>query len=249
MNKIKNSAVKYANSESELEREMQSIRTKALSNISGEIIAQNPLLYIDRRLFTTILTKIKMFEKIIEIQGLIVECGVYRGGRVMTYYHLSSIFEPYSINRKIIGFDSFEGFPSKSKKDPSEIPVGAFRDTNMEHILEWAEIHDKNRPVGHVPKLQLIKGDACKTIPKFVEENPHLIIAHLYLDFDLYEPTAVALKYFLPLIPKGGVVGFDEINRSKWAGETVAVKEYIGLSNIRLKRFYFDAHVSYYIVE
>ena len=58
----------------------------------------------------------------------------------------------------------------------------------------------------------MIKGDATKTIPKFVKENPYLIIALLYLDFDIYEPTKVALEHLLQLVPKGGIVGLDEIN-------------------------------------
>lgn len=97
--------------------------------------------------------------------------------------------------------------------------------------------------------MELIVGDACHTIPKYVADNPQTIISLLYLDFDLYEPTKVALENLVPLVPKGGIVGFDELNRSKWSGETQAFKEVLGVSNTRLKRFYFDAHVSYYIVE
>ena len=190
-----------------------------------------------------------MFEKIIDIQGSVVECGVHRGNSLMTYYHLSSILEPIAYNRKIIGFDTFDGFPSTSQNDPTGVPLGGMKDTNYEHLINWVSIQDKNRVISHIPKVELVRGDACFSIPKYVKENPHLIISLLYLDFDLYKPTLIALKHLLPLVPKGGLIGFDEVNQSKWAGETIALKEAIGLSNIKLKRFYFDAHVSYYIVE
>ena len=49
--------------------------------------------------------------------------------------------------------------------------------------------YDGNRFLGHVPKVQLIRGDAQETIPVFVEENPHVVVSLLFLDFDLYEPT------------------------------------------------------------
>ena len=95
----------------------------------------------------------------------------------------------------------------------------------------------------------MIKGDATKTIPQFVQNHPHLIIALLYLDFDIYEPTKVALKHLLPVVPNGGVVGLDEINCKKWAGETIAFKESISLTGIKLKKFFYDPWVSYFIVD
>ena len=69
------------------------------------------------------------------------------------------------------------------------------------------------------------------------------------MDFDIYEPTAVALKHLLPLVPIGGVVGFDEVCQKRWQGETIALKENVILSGVRLQRFYFNAAVSYYVVE
>jgi hypothetical protein len=239
----------YLNLENKHERTYDKERSDALGLVDSRLVADSPMLYLDRRLVTLLLTRIKMFEKIVDIQGSIVECGVHRGNSLMTYYHLSSIFEPVAYNRKIIGFDTFEGFPSISENDPSGVPVGGLKATSFEHLSEWIELQDKNRSIGHIPKVELVKGDACQTIPDYVSRNPHLIVSLLYLDFDLYEPTRVALKHLLPLVPKGGLVGFDEVNERKWAGETVALKESIGVGNINLKRFYFDAHVSYYIVE
>jgi hypothetical protein len=239
----------YLNLENEQEILYNQQRSQSLLNVDSQLVADSPMVYLDRRLVTLLLTRIKMFEKIVNVQGSIVECGVHRGNSLMTFYHLSNIFEPSAFNRKIIGFDTFEGFPSTSQRDPSGIPIGGMKDTNFDHLSEWISLQDKNRAIGHIPKVELVKGDACETIPEYINLNPHLIVSLLYLDFDLYQPTLTALKHLLPLVPKGGLVGFDEINQRKWAGETVALKEAIGLQNIKLKRFYFDAHVSYYIVE
>ena len=106
-----------------------------------------------------------------------------------------------------------------------------------------------NRNLGHIPKIDLVKGDATKTIPEYVESHPELIISLLYLDFDIYEPTRIALEYLLPLVPKGGVIGFDELNQKKWQGETIALKEVLNLSKINLRKFGYDPHVSYFVVE
>ena len=54
----------------------------------------------------------------------------------------------------------------------------------------------------HIPKIELVKGDVRKTIPKYIKDNPHLIVSLLYLDLDLYEPTRAALRNFIPRMPK-----------------------------------------------
>jgi hypothetical protein len=212
-------------------------------------ILKSPCLYLDRQLLATILTRIHLFEKIVDIQGSIVECGVYKANSLMLYQHLSSMYEPFNFHRKIIGFDTFEGFPSFSAKDNSIATKLDFSDTSYEHIKKWINLHDQNRPIGHLQKTELVKGNALKTIPQYVNDNPHLIIALLYLDFDLYEPTKIALEYLLPLVPKGGIVGFDELNQERWQGETTAFKECTFLSKVNLRRFFYEPSVSYYVVE
>jgi hypothetical protein len=237
------------NSETTLEKSWDLKRDDALLEVSAKLVAETPFLYMDRRLATLSLTRVKLFEMILDVQGSVVECGVHRANSLMIYYHLSSIYEPIALNRKIIGFDTFEGFPSVSDKDPQGVFSGDLGDTNLNHIEDWVSLQDQNRPLGHLEKIELIKGDACQTIPSYVKNNPYLIISLLYLDFDLYEPTLVALKHLLPLVPKGGVVAFDEINQKKWEGETIAMKEVIDISSVRLRKFFFEPHVSYYVVE
>jgi hypothetical protein len=222
---------------------------QSISKISSNNLIEAPFVYMDRRLVSQMLTRIELFKLISDVQGSIVECGVHRANSLFLYYHLSSIFEPYAFTRKIIGFDTFEGFPSISTLYPDEVIVGHMRDTNYESILEWINIQDSNRPLGHIEKLELVQGDALVKIDEYLNLNPHLIIALLYLDFDIYEPTKVALEKLFPLIPKGGVIGFDELNQKKWKGETIAFKEVLGTHNFKLKKFSFDPHVTYFVKE
>ena len=242
-------ALRGGNSRSENEEDFYKIRKNMLGQITSEELIESPFVYCKRQLITTALTRIELFKMALETQGAIVECGVHKANSLMLYYHLSSIFEPYNFHRKIIGFDTFEGFRSLSKNDNNDLSEKQFSDTNYDHIIEWIKLQDKNRTLNHIEKCELIKGDATVTIPKYVEENKHLIISLLYLDFDIYEPTNIALKYLLPLVPKGGVVGFDEVNCKEWIGETVALKENIILNKIKLKKFAYDPWVSYYLVD
>jgi hypothetical protein len=70
-------------------------------------------------------------------------------------------------------------------------------------------VYDSTRFLGHVNKVQCIKGDAVVTIPDFVRDNPHVVVSLLFLDFDLYEPTVTALETFLPRMPRGAILAFD----------------------------------------
>jgi hypothetical protein len=234
---------------STVESQYHERRNGMLQELSSAQVVGAPFVYCDRQLLTTSLTRIHLFEKILSTQGSVVECGVHKGNSLFLYYHLSTVLEPFNFNRKIIGFDTFEGFRSLSDKDDSRLRESDFSDTHFETLQRWAELHDVNRPVSHIPKIELVRGDATETIPKYVSENPHLIIALLYLDFDIYAPTAVALKHLLPLVPKGGIVGLDEVNSKKWAGETIALKETLAIGDIRLQKFHYDPWVSFYYVE
>jgi len=105
----------------------------------------------------------------------------------------STAFEPYAFNRKIYGFDTFSGFCSVSHKDPWSLPEEALADTDFDFLKEMIAMHDLNRLLSHLPKCELIKGEATQTIPRYKEEPPELIIALLYLDFDIYAHTKTAL--------------------------------------------------------
>ncbi len=215
-------------------------------NLHGvEEILDAPMLHISRQTFTGILTRIELFKMVREVQGSIVECGVYKANNLMTFFHMSNIFEPFNFNRKIIGFDTFEGFPSTSHSDPTAVK-GHLSDTNLARISELINAQELNKALPYINKIELVKGDIFQTIAKYKEENPHLIVALLYLDFDLYEPTKIALEELLPLVPKGGIVAFDELNQFRWAGETKALHEVLGINNVELRKFEFDPHVSYF---
>ena len=123
-----------------------------------------------------------------------------------------------------------------------------FSDTNYELLKNAIEINDLVRPVSGIPRCELVKGDITKTVPKFVESHPDLVVAMLILDTDLYEPTKVALENFLPTMPKGGIVVLDEVCYRNFAGETKALKDVLDMNHVELKRFPFDTSVGYFIV-
>jgi len=208
--------------------------------------------YVRRQNLTRFLALYEIYKRILPVKGSIVECGVFRGFGTMTWAKLSAILEPVNLTRRIYGFDSFSGFPSVSDVDrvgsaESVRPGDLYADSEKE-LIELAAINDSTRFLGHVPKLQLIKGDATQTIPGFVEKTPHLLVSLLFLDFDLYEPTKAAIENFLPRMPKGAIIAFDELDNPLWPGETLAMLEKCGASTLKLQRLEFDPYIAFAVI-
>ena len=62
--------------------------------------------------------------------------------------------------------------------------------------------------------------------------------------------TKVALKYFLPRMPKGSIIAFNEINNQYWPGETITLLEkFKDLNKIRIEKFEFDPNIAYIILD
>ena len=212
--------------------------------------------FVPRQSLALFLAKNELFKKIVDVYGSIVECGVFFGGGVFTWSQLSAIYEPVNHNRKIIGFDTFNGFPQISNKDFLSVKTsdidhktqGGYCFDGLQEIEDGVRLFDINRSLGHIHKVELIKGDASQTIKSYLEEQPHIVVSLLYLDFDLYEPTVTALREFLPRMPKGAVLAFDELNQAQWPGETLAVLEEVGMQNISIRRFPYTPALSYAIL-
>ena len=210
--------------------------------------------YVSRQCMAKFFTKYELFQKILHVNGSIIECGALHGAGTLTWAKLSAIFEPSNHTRKVYAFDTFEGFPSVHEKDSDKgtfhaLEKGGLHGSSEANIAEAVRVFDLNRPISHIPKVKLVKGDIMATADQFVANHPHLVVSLLYLDFDLYEPTKKALEVFVPRMPKGAVIAFDELNAEIFPGETEAVNEVLGLRNLRIQRFPFDSYVSYAVIE
>jgi hypothetical protein len=213
--------------------------------------------YVPRQNLARFLARYELFRLIKNVQGSIVECGVLFGGGLMSFAKLSAILEPYNFQRRIVGFDSFTGFPGVAAEDLRGLPErksahlkdhGFAAESAYDDILESVRIFDKSRFLNHFPKVHLVRGDFELTARKFVADYPHLIVSCLYLDFDIYKPTKLAIELFMPRIPKGGVIVFDELNEEAFPGETIAVLETIGVNSLRIRRFEFEPRISYAVI-
>lgn len=208
--------------------------------------------YARRKTITRFLALYELFKLALEAKGSIIECGVNRGFGLMSWSQFSAVLEPANLTRRIYGFDSFRGFPAVHAKDrnPRLDPVkGGLGADSYAELTKLIEVYDSDRFLGHVDKTHLIKGDAAKTIPDFVARNKHLVVSLLFMDFDLYAPTKTALENFVPRMPRGAVLAFDELDNPIWPGETQAALETVGLGKLRLRRFPWDPYIGYAVLD
>ena len=214
---------------------------------------QNFTKYVPTQDLRKFLCRYELFRKVLHVHGSIVECGVLYGGGLMAWAQLSEIFEPLNHLRNIIGFDTFAGFVSVSEMDNTGTAFqgknGGLAIDTYDDLLKSITLYNKNRFLNHIEKVKLVKGNVAESLPMYLKANPHLVVSLLYLDFDIYEPTVVALKHLVTRIPKGGIIAFDELNHEVWPGETIAVMQEIGINNLRIERLPFGSTMSYAVIE
>ncbi len=168
------------------------------------------------------------------IPGAIVECGVWKGGAVM-----SSLLAMRNLNRSdrdYYLYDTFEGMPKPSeadKKFDGDSLDQAFAARQCgEDASDWCrgefgEVHENVLGTGYDPsRIQFIKGKVEDTIPGTLPEQ----IAILRLDTDWYESTRHELEHLYPLLAPGGVLIIDDYGH--WQGARQAVDEYFAAHSI-----------------
>lgn len=209
-------------------------------------------LFLKRQEMSKIFYFQHLYQQFVNVHGVIMEFGTRWGTNLVTLSNLRGIYEPFNYNRKIIGFDTFEGFINTSEKDGKNaiISEGAFSvSPNYEEYLEeLLTVHQNESPLSHINKFEIQKGDASVKLKEYLEKNPQTIIAMAHFDFDIYKPTLDCLQLIKKYLVKGSIVSFDELNDPNFPGETQALQEAFGLNTIALKRVPFSPMQSYFIL-
>jgi len=222
--------------------------------IQGDEILQNLGLFLSSKNLSRILFMNHIYQQIVDVQGVVMEFGTRWGQNMALFSALRGIYEPFNRMRKIVGFDTFTGFPSISSIDSKNVPMireGGLACTEnyapyLEKVMEYQE---QDNPLSHIKKYEIRVGDAIVEIDKYLKEYPETIVALAFFDFDVYEPTKKCLKAIRPHLVKGSILAFDELAVHDTPGETVALQEVFGLNNVKLKRYRYASPVSYFEVE
>lgn len=168
----------------------------------------------------------ELFKMSADVPGDVLECGLFKGVsfvRFAVFRELLGRNQAQLLKKKMIGFDAFGFFPD-TQFGPDQAHRQKFIDQAGERGIDPEQLMDvlKHKKVDH--NVELIKGDICQTLPRYVEENPDLKLSFLHMDADIYEPSKVILEQLYPKLSRGGVLVLDDYER--WQGETLAFQEY-----------------------
>jgi hypothetical protein len=178
----------------------------------------------------------EFFKAIKDVEGCIVECGIGRGRSLLIISAINYMLEESEGGqRKIFGYDSFEGFPEPTEEDKStrnskkgdwsSSPSGKY---NYTQDFTNMVLSEGNVPLDEI-SLTLVKGFFNETLP-YHTETP---IAFLHVDGDLYSSYIDTLENLYPKVVKGGIVSFDDIQteaieNEKFPGARRAIIDFFG---------------------
>lgn len=87
------------------------------SSIPDSELMDNLGLFLRRQNLARLLFMDQIYKMILDVHGVVMEFGVRWGQNISLFQNLRAIYEPFNYNRKIIGFDTFDGFPGVSSED------------------------------------------------------------------------------------------------------------------------------------
>ena len=159
------------------------------------------------------------------------EAGIGFGETFSFLSRIASVLET-----KLIGFDSFKGFPEPSS-EKDQRAWGVETKAGQWNINSEVSINNK---VNRTNANQQIASTYTELVSGFFEESlkkyePEKLFFFVHLDVDLHSSYATCLPYFYDRLVKGGIMGFDEYNDEKWFGAKIAIDQFCEERGISLR--------------
>ena len=204
------------------------------------------LLHGDVDRFTKLLARYELYRMVIELPGDIVEGGVFKGAGLLYWAKLIEIFNPRT-SRRVIGFDTFQGYPDSGREYERDNARAFERSTDYQPkgAESLAQIAQSQ---GLQQRIELVPGGVGSSVREYVQANPGFRIALLNLDFDTYDSTKAMLEACYELVVPRGVVVLDEYAARQW-GESDAVDEFLKQKGIALRAFPWTHSPSAYFIK
>ena len=113
---IKNMLNKYSSSELENRKKLSHMLEK--NPIDKKELIDNLGLFLNTKNFSRMLFFYEIYKQFLDVEGCIMEFGVRWGQNLSLLAAVRAMFEPYNVKkRKIIGFDTFQGFVGTGAQD------------------------------------------------------------------------------------------------------------------------------------
>lgn len=165
--------------------------------------------YLDKKEFRYILWLDRIYEKIQNVPGHIVELGVAKGRNSLIFSNLIELNGDSEV-RKYYGFDTFSGYTADDLKESPHLNSNDWKNSTYDYVAE------RINAAGYTDICKLIPGDLKQTLPVFIKQgmpgfNPnHLRVALLYVDCNAYLPAITGMETLREYMSPGAVICIDE---------------------------------------
>lgn len=169
-------------------------------------------------------------------EGCFIESGVKQGS--------CSVIMAQCLQRKGYLFDTWKNLPHFGKFDA----FNQKRRTRLrKRIRKGKDTYDEcvnNLKKNNVYELcKMIRGDICKTVPKFIKKHPNLSVSLVHSDSDIYAPTKVTFEEFWPFLIDGGMILVHDYKTKQWPGIEKSVDEFF--QGKKVLSCSFDNHITH----
>jgi len=183
-----------------------------------------------------------------QIEGDIVECGVWKGGSMLAI--LKTLLQYGDTTRDLFLYDTFEGMTQPGAMDVDYVGSSGIEAFKAQQTgpdssgFCYAPLDGVKQLLGGTgyPKerIHYVQGKVEETLPAQLPGK----IALLRLDTDWYESTKHELEHLFPRLVPGGVLIIDDYGH--WKGSKQAVDEYFsaGQAPILLNRIDYSGRVA-----
>ena len=217
-NKHESSVITYSSNEAvEARKELFNL----LKNYPGteEETERSLGLFIRGSLLARIFAIRELYEQVVDLPGIIIDLGTWRGQTAVICENLRAIFEPLHFNRRIICFDTFEGYVGFSEEDKA---TNLHKDGTYSTGGDYTEVlekllllHETSNAMGHINnKHKVIKGDCMITLPTFFKENPNEFVSLAFFDVNAFNPTLKSFEAIYERLVPNGIVAFWQLTRN-----------------------------------
>lgn len=193
----------------------------------------------------------ELYQEILRIPGSILEFGVWWGQNLVLFENLRAVYEPFNHYRRVIGFDTFEGYAGFSEKDAAGALIReqghSVGSDYLEYLDRLLEYHERENVLFREKRSRLVKGLAQESLEVYLAEHPETVVSLAYFDMALYEPTKRCLELLKPHLVQGSIITLDELNSEDCPGETQAAREALGLDCCKIRQSRFMPGRSYLV--
>ena len=184
------------------------------------------------------LTLNEVYSKILDVPGNLIEIGSWLGQSSIIFENLRAIHEPFNNTRRIVSFDTFDGYREKEGLNIADHEISKYKQGfGWEKSL--SQIQECHRKInGSVTSFNNVVGDVSDTLAGYLgEKNEPVALA--YYDIATYQTAKITFEYVSPYISKGGAFIFDDFG-PQYPGVSEFIHEAGILRNFKteLSRFY-----------